>query len=130
MSEDQRKSLQDAANAALAAEQERERLLAEGRADRDGDGAPDQRRKSFAERQAEGGDFAKKRLSKAAQRTLEAVWQQTHWPSDEVVRSVYRLHRVPRQRVLQWFSERRASEGGDGRERRRGRRERGGEGRP
>ena len=39
-----------------------------------------------AERQAAGGDFAKKRLSKAAEDTLEAVWSKTRWPNEEVLR--------------------------------------------
>lgn len=48
-----------------------------------------------------------KSLGRQAEATLESVFARTQWPSDEVVASLWDLHRLPRERVVAWFAERR-----------------------
>jgi len=117
MSESRRQSLKEAAMAAREASKSRTQMLKDGKAA----AAEAARKPSFAERQAAGGDFAKKRLRKDAQATLEAVWANTRWPTDDILKDIYKLHRVPKGKVLEWFAEKRASEPHSARERRRDR---------
>eukprot|EP00193_Tetraselmis_chui_P005830 CAMPEP_0177769950 /NCGR_PEP_ID=MMETSP0491_2-20121128/10634_1 /TAXON_ID=63592 /ORGANISM="Tetraselmis chuii, Strain PLY429" /LENGTH=217 /DNA_ID=CAMNT_0019287071 /DNA_START=301 /DNA_END=954 /DNA_ORIENTATION=+ len=118
LSDSARASLHDAAIAAHNAGKERKEVL---RAEREA--AVKEKKQSFKERQAEGGDFAKKQMSKAARDTLETVWQKTRWPNDEVIQGIYKLHRIPRRKTLDWFAERRAEETGGERARRKDREE-------
>jgi hypothetical protein len=47
-----------------------------------------------AERQAEpGGDFARKRMKRSTEMTLEKVYDRYRWPSDEIIASICTLHR-------------------------------------
>ena len=39
--------------------------------------------------------------------TLELVWERTKWPSDETIDSLWDLHRVRRDVVIEWFSRKR-----------------------
>jgi hypothetical protein len=49
---------------------------------------------SFAERQAEpGGDFARKRMKRSTEMTLEKVYDRYRWPSDEIIAGICTLHR-------------------------------------
>eukprot|EP00887_Chlorella_sp_A99_P003108 scaffold9.g3108.t1 len=48
-----------------------------------------------------------KPLGRQAEATLEMVYSKTAWPSDEVVANLWELHRIPRERVVEWFSQRR-----------------------
>jgi hypothetical protein len=49
---------------------------------------------SSAERQAEpGGDFARKRMKRSTEMTLEKVYDRYRWPSDEIIAGICTLHR-------------------------------------
>ena len=48
----------------------------------------------IAERQAEpGGDFARKRMKRSTEMTLEKVYDRYRWPSDEIIAGICTLHR-------------------------------------
>ena len=56
---------------------------------------------TIAERQRQGTDFEKKRLGKAVEATLEKMYEQSKFPSDENINSFLQLHRgLPRYRVV------------------------------
>jgi len=113
-----RDSMREAAIAAYSANKERKAVLKSER-----EAAAAAKKLSFKERQADGGDFAKKRMSRAARDTLESVWEKTRWPSEEVIQGVYKLHRISRRKTLDWFAERRAQESSGQRGRRKEREE-------
>jgi len=62
-----------------------------------------------AERQVEpGGDFARKRMKRATEATLEKVFERYRWPPEEVIAGVCQLHaEMSPSRVKLWFEERR-----------------------
>ncbi|KAK9818303.1 hypothetical protein WJX72_010330 [[Myrmecia] bisecta] len=68
------------------------------------------RARPFHERQRQGSDFERKRLSKAVEGTLEKVYERSTWPSEAMLRSIYDLHHLPRRRILEWFEWRREQE--------------------
>lgn len=51
--------------------------------------------------------YQKKTLGRQVEQTLEAVWQRTEWPNDETIASLWDLHRVRREQVIEWFQHRR-----------------------
>ena len=51
--------------------------------------------------------YQKKTLGKQVEHTLEAVWQRTEWPNDETIASLWDLHRVRKDQVIEWFQRRR-----------------------
>lgn len=51
--------------------------------------------------------YEKKGLSRAAEATLETVWSRTQWPSDDIISSMWDLHRLRKDQVITWFQERR-----------------------
>jgi Homeodomain len=55
---------------------------------------------------------ANKKLSKEVLATLEMVYQQNKFPSDEVLRSLWDLYRLPRRRLIDWFADRRRQDHG------------------
>ena len=55
----------------------------------------------------------KRRMRADHSATLEAVFAQSRFPSCSVVDSCVDLTRLPRRRILEWFSERRGEGGGD-----------------
>eukprot|EP00198_Chlamydomonas_reinhardtii_P010041 XP_001699378.1 predicted protein [Chlamydomonas reinhardtii] len=52
-----------------------------------------------------------KRISGEALRTLESIYDRTPFPSGDVVRGLYELHRLSRDVVSEWFAARRAADG-------------------
>ncbi|EFN59681.1 hypothetical protein CHLNCDRAFT_133200 [Chlorella variabilis] len=52
----------------------------------------------------------KKALGRQAEATLEMIFTRTQWPSDEAVSSLWDLHRLPREKALDWFKQRRRQE--------------------
>ncbi|KAG2436647.1 hypothetical protein HXX76_006175 [Chlamydomonas incerta] len=52
-----------------------------------------------------------KRISGEALRTLESIYDRTPFPSGDVVRGLYELHRLSRDVVNEWFAARRAADG-------------------
>ncbi|KAG2424068.1 hypothetical protein HYH02_015247 [Chlamydomonas schloesseri] len=52
-----------------------------------------------------------KRISGEALRTLESIYDRTPFPSADVVRGLYELHRLSRDVVSEWFAARRAADG-------------------
>eukprot|EP00884_Botryococcus_braunii_P021713 jgi/Botrbrau1/8225/Bobra.0392s0021.1 len=55
---------------------------------------------------------ANKKLSAEVLATLEMVYQQSQYPSDEILKSLWDLHRLPRRRLVDWFAERRRRDRG------------------
>jgi len=49
----------------------------------------------------------KKSVGRLAEATLESVWARTEWPSDEVISSLWDLHRIRREQVIEWFQQKR-----------------------
>lgn len=80
---------------------------------------------SFGQRMMRG-LVGKQRMNKTVELTLEMIYERTKWPNDDVIKSVYDLHRLPRREVLDWFQNKRARDegkirrGGGGRGRGRG----------
>jgi hypothetical protein len=62
----------------------------------------------------------KKQLGRQAEKTLEMIFARTEWPNDDVVASMWDLHRMNKLDVVKWFQERRRETRGGSRERRRG----------
>ncbi|GFH27782.1 uncharacterized protein HaLaN_26162 [Haematococcus lacustris] len=56
-------------------------------------------------------DARNKRLPADALRTLEAIYERTPFPSNEVVKGMWDLHRINRDTALTWFKSRRESDG-------------------
>lgn len=56
--------------------------------------------------------YHQKKLSRQAEATLESIYLRTQWPNDQVIEGVWQLHKMPRQKVIDWFKERRLQ--GDG----------------
>ena len=55
-----------------------------------------------------GTDYAKKKMKKAVEATLELVAETSCWPSDEMIASITDLHpEVPRARIKAWFEDKR-----------------------
>ena len=54
----------------------------------------------------------KKALGRQAEATLEMIYTRTEWPSDEAVSSLWDLHRLPREKVVEWFVQRRRQTSG------------------
>ena len=69
-----------------------------------------------------GGKIPPTPLKKDAERTLEMVYENDPFPSDEVLEGIYELHRLPRRESLAWFQQRREADGVQGgkRDRRQG----------
>lgn len=67
--------------------------------------------KSFwlaADRQRQGSDYEAKRMGRAAEATLERLYEETRRPSDEMLQGFFELHKgVPRRKVIDWFGQRR-----------------------
>lgn len=62
----------------------------------------------FAERQRQGSDYEAKRMGRAAEATLERLYEESRRPSDEMLQGFLELHKgVPRRKVIDWFGERR-----------------------
>jgi hypothetical protein len=55
------------------------------------------------------------KITRQAESTLEMVFSKTRWPSDEVVESMYELHKLRKDVVVGWFRSRREEEKGLGR---------------
>jgi hypothetical protein len=51
---------------------------------------------------------AERKLGRQAEATLEMLWTRTEWPSDDVIQSMWDLHRVRRDVVIDWFKARRS----------------------
>jgi hypothetical protein len=51
---------------------------------------------------------AERKLGRQAETTLEMLWTRTEWPSDDVIQSMWDLHRVRRDVVIDWFKARRS----------------------
>ncbi|EFJ40069.1 homeodomain protein, partial [Volvox carteri f. nagariensis] len=62
------------------------------------------------QQQQQGGDKPRK-LKGEVLRTLEAIYDRTPFPSADVVRGLYELHRLPRDAATEWFAARRAQDG-------------------
>jgi len=56
-------------------------------------------------------DPKKKRLSADVLRTLESIYNRTAFPSDEIIRGLWDLHKLNRDTALQWFMARREQDG-------------------
>ncbi|KAG2497710.1 hypothetical protein HYH03_004447 [Edaphochlamys debaryana] len=52
-----------------------------------------------------------KRISGEAMRTLEAVYDRTPFPPQDVMRGLQELHRLPKETVTEWFAARRSADG-------------------
>lgn len=67
----------------------------------------------FYVRKQMGGDKAPggKRLSGEVVRTLESIYDRTPFPSADMLRGLYELHRLPRDVAKEWFAARRAADG-------------------
>ncbi|KAL4427724.1 hypothetical protein ABPG75_001813 [Micractinium tetrahymenae] len=52
----------------------------------------------------------KKALGRQAEATLEMIFNRTQWPSDDTIASLWDLHRLPREKVVEWFKKRRMQE--------------------
>ncbi|KAK9842471.1 hypothetical protein WJX81_001591 [Elliptochloris bilobata] len=52
-------------------------------------------------------NYGRKRLSRAAEATLNRVFEQARFPDDAVIDSIWDLHRIPRRRAMEWFAARR-----------------------
>ncbi|GAB4822358.1 hypothetical protein N2152v2_009404 [Parachlorella kessleri] len=48
-----------------------------------------------------------KSLGRQAEATLEMVYSRTQWPSDDVIDSMWDLHRMRRDKVIEWFKTKR-----------------------
>ncbi|CAG9464268.1 unnamed protein product [Pedinophyceae sp. YPF-701] len=94
---------------------ERKAILAETRRQKQVEHEKDAGKKTFFELRDEG-LIGRKRINPTIERTLETVYEKTSRPSDEILRSLWDLHKVPRQDVIAWFEARREA---DGRRRRR-----------
>lgn len=116
------KSLQEARAAAEAAARERAAILQAGKlqggaGSRSGGAAPRGARQGAAGG-ARGSDgtpawrsYAKKKaLGRQAEATLEMIFSRTQWPSDDTIASLWDLHRLPREKVVEWFKTRRMRE--------------------
>ena len=58
--------------------------------------------------QAPGGDFARKRMKRAVQMTLEKVFDRYRWPSNEMISGIIQLHpELSPGRIKLWFEEQR-----------------------
>ncbi|GLI60056.1 hypothetical protein VaNZ11_001908 [Volvox africanus] len=57
------------------------------------------------------GQDKQRRLRGEVLRTLEAVYDRTPFPSADVLRGLFELHRVPREVATEWFAARRAEDG-------------------
>ena len=61
-----------------------------------------------SERQRQGSDYEAKRMGRAAEATLERLYEESRRPSDEMLQGFFELHKgVPRRKVIDWFGERR-----------------------
>lgn len=57
----------------------------------------------------------KRIIGRQAEATLEMIFSKTEWPSDDVVSSMWDLHRLRREHVVEWFQmKRREKNGGKG----------------
>ena len=56
------------------------------------------------------GGQPRKRIPRATAATLEKVFSTCHWPSDEILNSLWELHHLPRNLAIDWFAERRRQE--------------------
>lgn len=74
-------------------------------------------KKTFRQLRQEG-VIGRKRINRTVENTLEMVYERQQWPTDEVLRSLWDLHKVPRHDLLAWFEQRRRQDGGKGRRRR------------
>ncbi|GFR40457.1 hypothetical protein Agub_g1015 [Astrephomene gubernaculifera] len=52
-----------------------------------------------------------RRISGEVLRTLESIYDRTPFPSADVVRGLFELHRLPRDMALEWFAARREADG-------------------
>lgn len=59
------------------------------------------------------GNYAKKKLPRSVEATLEKVFEATPEPSQKVVASLWDLHKLSKRRVLGWFAARRRERGLD-----------------
>jgi hypothetical protein len=57
------------------------------------------------------GNFAKKKMPRAVEATLEKVFDATPHPSQKVIASLWDLHKLPKRKVLTWFEEKRREKG-------------------
>ncbi|GMH45007.1 hypothetical protein BSKO_12964 [Bryopsis sp. KO-2023] len=51
-----------------------------------------------------------KPLSKSALATMEKVYESIKYPDEDVIRDIFELHRIPRERVIKWFHKKRDKE--------------------
>lgn len=51
--------------------------------------------------------YKKKGVGRQAEATLETLWEHTQWPNDETISSMWDLHKVRRDQVIEWFQEKR-----------------------
>ncbi|KAI3429507.1 hypothetical protein D9Q98_005596 [Chlorella vulgaris] len=112
-------SLSEARAAAQQAVAERQVVLEEAQAQRQAaapsSSTPFKGTAAAARRSGSGGSrtpvwkqYAKKKaLGKQAEATLEMIFSRTQWPSDEAIGSLWELHRLPRDKVVEWFQLRR-----------------------
>eukprot|EP00798_Chlamydomonas_sp_ICE-L_P016180 gene16180-22340_t len=57
------------------------------------------------------GAKGKKRLSADTMRTLESIYQRTDFPSKDIIKGLWDLHKLPREIALDWFTQRRDKDG-------------------
>lgn len=67
---------------------------------------------SFADRQkVPGGDFARKRLPKLTEATLEKVYSRYSWPPNDMISGIIQLHpQMSAKKIKIWFEERRRND--------------------
>ncbi|KAK9842925.1 hypothetical protein WJX74_004484 [Apatococcus lobatus] len=58
--------------------------------------------------------YKNKRLGRDIEGTCERVYQQSRYPSKQLLRSIHDLHSVPHARLVEWFALRRKQDSGTG----------------
>lgn len=53
------------------------------------------------------GLVVKSRMTRTAEMTLEKIYKKDRFPSDDVLESIWELHKIPRAEAVAWFRARR-----------------------